>query len=43
MNVKLHQVISEITGKTGLAIVEDVVGGERARKSWRNSAAPGLR
>ena len=29
MNVKLHQVISDITGKTGMAIVEAIVGGER--------------
>ena len=29
MNVKLHQVISDITGKTGTAIVEAIVGGER--------------
>ena len=29
MNVKLHQVISDITGKTGMTIVEAIVGGER--------------
>ena len=29
MNVKLHQVISDITGKTGMAIIEAIVGGER--------------
>ena len=29
VNVKLHQVISDITGKTGTAIVEAIVGGER--------------
>ena len=28
MNVKLHQVISDITGKTGMTIVEAIVGGE---------------
>ena len=28
MNVKLHRVISDITGKTGMAIVEAVVGRE---------------
>ena len=29
MNVKLHQVISDITGKTGMVIVEAIVSGER--------------
>ena len=29
MNVKLHHVISDITGKTGLDIIEAIVGGER--------------
>ena len=29
MNVKLHQVISDITGKTGMTIVEAIVAGER--------------
>ena len=29
MNVKLHQVISDITGKTGMEIIEAIVGGER--------------
>ena len=29
MNVKLQHVISDVTGKTGLAIIEDIVRGER--------------
>ena len=29
MNVKLQHVISDITGKTGMAIIEAIVGGER--------------
>ena len=29
MNVKLHHVISDITGKTGMDIIEAIVGGER--------------
>ena len=29
MNVKLHHVIRDITGKTGMAITEAIVGGER--------------
>ena len=36
MNVKLHHVISDITGKTGMDIMEAIVGGERdARKLAR--------
>ena len=30
MNVKLQQVISDITGKTGMDIIEAIVGGERS-------------
>ena len=29
MNVKLHHVISDITGKTGLDIIEAIVDGQR--------------
>ena len=29
MNVKLHQVISNITGKTGMTILEAISGGQR--------------
>jgi hypothetical protein len=29
MNIKLHTVISDLTGKTGTAIVEAIIGGER--------------
>ena len=29
MNVKLQHVISDVTGKTGLAIIEDIIRGER--------------
>jgi len=29
MNIKLHTVISDLTGKTGIAIVEAIIGGER--------------
>ena len=36
MNVKLHHVISDITGKTGMDIMDAIVGGERdARKLAR--------
>ena len=44
MNVKLHHVISDITGKTGLDIIEAIVGGQRdPRDNWRNCATPGSR
>jgi transposase len=29
MNIKLHQVVSDLTGKTGLLIVRSILGGER--------------
>jgi transposase len=29
MNIKVHTVISDITGKTGIAIIEAIIGGER--------------
>ena len=29
MNIKVHNVISDITGKTGLAIIDAILGGER--------------
>ena len=43
MNVKLQHVISNITGKTGMAIIEAIVSGERTRASWPNSATDGSR
>ena len=42
MNVKLHHVISNITGKTGMEIMEAIVGGQRD-PVWRNCATPGSR
>ena len=32
MNLKLHHVISDITGKTGMDIIEDIVRGERSSR-----------
>jgi transposase len=29
MNLQLHHVVSDITGRTGLAIVDAILGGER--------------
>src|SRR5690606_29985282 len=34
MNVKIHTVISEITGKTGIAIIEANIKGEREAKNF---------
>ncbi|MGO9096357.1 MAG: IS110 family transposase, partial [Bryobacteraceae bacterium] len=33
MNVQLHHVISDITGATGLAILDAILGGERNPKA----------
>ena len=43
MNVKLHRVISDITGKTGMTILEAIVGVSETRESWRNFETPGPR
>lgn len=34
MNLKIHTVISDLTGKTGTAIVEAVIEGERKRENF---------
>jgi transposase len=36
MNLQLHHVISDITGQTGLAIVDAILGGERNPQVWLN-------
>ena len=44
MNVKLQHVISNITGRTGMDIMEAIVAGERdpeTHGSWPSSAALG--
>jgi hypothetical protein len=33
MNVQLHHVVTDITGETGLAILDAIVGGERKAES----------
>ena len=43
MNVKLHQVISDITGKTGMTIVEAIVGDERDPRKLAQFGIPGQR
>ena len=43
MNVKLHQVISDITGKTGMTIVEAIVSGERGPRKLAQLRAPGTK
>src|SRR5882757_5235155 len=34
MNIKIHTVISDITGKTGIAIIEAIIGGERKPENF---------
>ena len=41
MNVKLQHVISDITGKTGMDIIEAIVHGERDPMNWRSCATTG--
>ena len=41
MNVKLQQVISDITGKTGMDIIEAIAGGERNPRTLARCAIPG--
>ena len=41
MNVKLQHVISNITGKTGMDIIEAIVKGERPPDSWLGCVALG--
>jgi hypothetical protein len=36
MNLQIHHVISEITGVTGLAIVDAILAGERDPACWLN-------
>ena len=34
MNVKIHTVINDITGKTGIAIIEKIIGGQRKAQDF---------
>lgn len=34
MNIKLHTVISDITGQTGMAIIKSIIGGERTAENF---------
>jgi transposase len=43
MNIKLHTVIRDITGKTGLRIVEAIIAGEREPKNFLVHVEPGIR
>ncbi len=43
MNVKLHHVIRDITGKTGMDIMKAIVGGERDPGKLAQLATPGSR
>ncbi len=43
MNVKLQHVISDITGKTGMDIIEAIVGGERNPRRLARFRRPGMK
>ena len=43
MNLKLQHVISDITGKTGMAIIEAIVGGERNPRSLAQLRDPRIK
>ena len=43
MNVKLQHVISDVTGKTGLAIIEDIIRGERDAHKLAQHRDPRIR
>jgi transposase len=43
MNVKLNHVISDLTGVTGLAIVDAILGGERDLRKLAGLRQPGIR
>ena len=43
MNVKLHHVISNITGKTGMEIMEAIVGGQRDPRQLAQFRRPGMK
>ena len=43
MNIQLANVISDISGTTGMAILYDIVRGERDPYSWRAQAQPDSR
>jgi transposase len=36
MNLQIHHVISDVTGRTGLSILDAILAGERDRRCWRN-------
>ena len=43
MNLQLHHVISDVTGTTGLAIIDSILGGERDGKKLADLADPRIR
>lgn len=43
MNLQIHHVISDITGVTGLAIIEAILGGERNPKTLANLRDPRIK
>jgi transposase len=43
MNVQLTQVLTDITGATGLAMIRAIVAGERVPSTWRGFGRPAVR
>ena len=43
MNIKLHTVISDITGKSGTAIIEAIIAGERSAKKFLQLLDKGIK
>jgi hypothetical protein len=43
MNVQIHHVISDITGVTGLAIVDAILGGQRDPLEWAKLRDPHIK
>ena len=42
MNLHLHHVVSDITGVTGLRIIDAILAGQRDPDNWPNCATSGL-
>jgi transposase len=43
MNLQLHHVISDLTGTTGLAIIDAILGGQRDGEKLANLCDPRIR
>ncbi len=43
MNIKIHTVINDITGKTGIAILKAIIGGERSAANFMSFVDPRIK